>query len=148
MMRSNDPLPQNVTRFSEGFELFVRSAEPRCQELELAAGDAFGAFKKGGFPQALQHGWHAALDALERARYGAWSPWRSNLARGVFVPCIRDPDNNVILELDKKGWAGSQGLGPYCFIDDFVCPDDPIVPGPLAANRREITTSVFREKHI
>jgi hypothetical protein len=133
MMRSDDPLPQNVIRFSEGFERFFQSTEPRCQELEAAANDAFLAFEKGDFRPALQGEWHATLDALDRARFGAWGPWRSNLALGRFVPCIRDPDNNVILELDKKGWARSQGLGPYCFIDDFVCPDDPIVPGPLAA---------------
>ena len=145
MMRSDDPLPQNVIRFSEGFERFYRSAEPRWQELELATSDAFEAFEKSGFPQALQHEWHAALDALERARYGAWGAWRSNLARGEFVPCIRDPDNNVILELDKKGWAGSQGLGPYCSIDDFVCPDDPIVPGPLAACGGKLRPVFFEE---
>jgi hypothetical protein len=132
MLRSDDPLPQNVIRFSEGFERFFRATEPRSQELEAAANDAFTAFEKGGFPQALQHEWHAALDALERARFAAWGQWRSSLAGGRFVACIRDPDNNVILELDK-GWASSQGLGPYCFIDDFVCPDDPIVPGPLGA---------------
>ena len=102
-------------------------------ELEAAANDAFLAFEKGDFRPALQGEWHATLDARDRARFGAWGPWRPNLARGKFVPCIRDPDNNVILELDKKGWAGSQGLGPYCSIDDFVCPDDPIVPGPFAA---------------
>jgi hypothetical protein len=133
MLRSDDPLPQNVIRFPEGFERFFRATEPRWQELEAAANDAFAAFEKGGFPQALQHEWHAALDARERSRFAAWGQWRSSLAGGLFVPCIRDPDNNVILELDKKGWAHSQGLGPYCFIDDFVCPDDPIVPGPLAA---------------
>ena len=133
MMRSDDPLPQNVIRFSEGFERFFQSTEPRCQELEAAANDAFLAFEKGDFRPALQGEWHATLDTRDRARFGAWGPWRSNLALGRFVPCIRDPDNNVILELDKKGWAGSQGLGPYCFIEDFVCPDDPIVPGPFAA---------------
>jgi hypothetical protein len=146
MMRSDDPLPQNVIRFSESFERFFRATEPRWQELEAAANDAFTSFEKGGFPQALQHEWHAALDARERARFGAWGPWRSNLARGLFVPCIRDPDNNVILELDKKGWARSQGLGPYCFIDDFVCPDDPIVPGPLAAIGGKLRPVFFEEK--
>jgi hypothetical protein len=133
MMRSDDPLPQNVIRFSEGFERFFQSTEPRCQELEAAANDAFLACEKGDFRPALQGEWHATLDARDRARFGAWGQWRLNLALGLFVPCIRDPDNDVILELDKKGWAGPQGLGPYCSIDDFVCPDDPIVPGPFAA---------------
>jgi hypothetical protein len=133
MMRSDDPLPQNVIRFSEGFERFFQSTEPRCQELKAAANDAFLTFEKGDFRPALQGEWHATLDARDRARFGAWGQWRLNLALGLFVPCIRDPDNDVILELDKKGWAGPQGLGPYCSIDDFVCPDDPIVPGPLAA---------------
>jgi hypothetical protein len=133
MMRSDDPLPQNVIRFSEGFERFFQSTEPRCRELEAAANDAFLAFEKGDFRPALQGEWHATLHARDRARFGAWGRWRLNLALGLFVPCIRDPDNDVILELDKKGWAGPQGLGPYCSIDDFVCPDDPIVPGPFAA---------------
>ena len=91
------------------------------------------AFEKGGFPPALQREWHAALDARDRARFGAWGPWRSNLALGRFVPCIRDPDNNVILELDKKGWAARRVWDRTASFSDFICPDDPIVPGPLAA---------------
>jgi hypothetical protein len=34
MMRSDDPLPQNVIRFPEGFERFFRATEARWQEIE------------------------------------------------------------------------------------------------------------------
>jgi hypothetical protein len=73
------------------------------------------------------------MDALVSAQISAWHQWRSMLHSGQLVPCIRDPDKGVILELDKGGWAGPQGLGPRCSIDDFICPNDPIQPGPLAA---------------
>jgi hypothetical protein len=133
MMQSDDPLPQNVIRFSEGFERFFRVTEARWQELEAAGNDAFAAFEKGGFTQALQHEWHAALDALDIARVAAWVRWRTAQESGAFVPYIRDPDNDLILELNKRGWSGPPGLGPRCSLNDFICPDDPIQPGPLAA---------------
>jgi hypothetical protein len=126
-------MPQNVIRFAEGFERFFRATEPRWQELEAAVNDAFAAYEKRGFAQALQHEWHAALNALEIARVAVWARWRTALELGAFVPCIRDPDHGLILELNKGGWGGPPGLGPRCSLDDFICPDDPIQPGPLAA---------------
>ena len=133
MLRSDDPLPQNVIRFPEGFERFFRATEPRWEELEAACNDAFAAFQKSGFAQALQHEWHAALDALDIARVAAWARWRTALESGAFEPCIRDPDKDLILGLNKRGWSGPPGLGPRCSLSDFICPDDPIQPGPLAA---------------
>jgi hypothetical protein len=41
MLRSDDPLPQNVIRFSQAFEQFYRTIEPKWQELEAARNDAF-----------------------------------------------------------------------------------------------------------
>src|SRR5215475_6561614 len=133
MLRSDDPLPQNVIRFSETFEQFYRTIEPRWQELEAARNGAFSAYEKNDFRQKQQDEWHAATDALDSARISAWGQFRSMLESGQLVACIRDPDRGVILELDPKAWAGPQGLGPRCSIDDFICPDDPIQPGPLAA---------------
>ena len=72
--------------------------------------------KRMTFAQALQHEWHAGSRcARSRSLLAHWVRGDQTSLSGAFVPCIRDPDNNVILELDKKGWAGSQGLGPYCF---------------------------------
>ena len=125
LLRSDDPLPQNVIRFSEGFERFFRATEPRWQELEAAVNDTFAACEK-------QHEWNIARDALDIARVAAWARWRTALELGVFVPCIRDPAHDKILTLDKQGWGEPPGLGPRYSISDFICPDDPIQPGPLA----------------
>jgi len=136
MLRSDDPLPQNVIRFSDAFEQFFHTVEPRSLELEEAVNVKFNALiacKEDDLAEELQGTWHAALVELESGRAAAWTRWRSALESGLFVACIRDPAHNEILELDKKGWGGSQGLGPRCSIDDYVCPDDLIQPGPMAA---------------
>jgi hypothetical protein len=128
MLRSNDPLPQNVIRFSEAFEHFYQTTEPKWQELEAGVNDAIATCQGGGLDK-----WYANQAARESARISAWRQLRSMLETGKLVACIRDPDTDKILELDRKGWAGSQGLGPRCSFDDFICPNDPIQPGPLAA---------------
>jgi hypothetical protein len=119
MLHSDDPSPQNVIRFSEAFEQFYRTIEPRWQELEAARNDAFSAYEKNDFRQKQQDEWYAVTDALDSARISAWGQFRSMLESGQLVACIRDPDKGVILELDPKAWAGPQGLGPRCSIDDL-----------------------------
>jgi hypothetical protein len=133
MLRSNDPLPQNVIRFSGAFEQFFQAIEPNWRDLETRVNDSYGLMERDGFTETLQSNWQAAVDALENARFATWRKWRASLQSGRFVACIRDPDNDVILELDKKGWDGPDGLGSHCRLDDFVWPNDPIAPGPLAA---------------
>src|SRR6516164_3833263 len=64
----------------------------------------FPAYEKNDFRQKQQDGWYAAMDALVSAQISAWHQWRSMLHSGQLVPCIRDPDKGVILELDKGGW--------------------------------------------
>ena len=75
--------------------------------------------KRVALPQALQHEWHAALDALDTARVAAWARWRTALESGAFEPCIRDPDKDLILGLNKRGWSGPPGLGQRCSLSDF-----------------------------
>ena len=38
--------------------------------------------------------------------------WRTAQELGAFAPYVRDPDNDLILELNERGWSGPPGLGP------------------------------------
>src|SRR5436190_2086378 len=59
MLRSNDPLPQNVIRFSEAFDRFFTASEPTAKRLE---DDLYQAFKNfvscsSGDCEKLQKKW-------------------------------------------------------------------------------------------
>ena len=81
MLRSDDPLPQNVIRFSEAFDRFFRASEPTAKSLEDNLYQAFKSFVScsSGDCEKLQKKWHAAIDALESAQFAAWCRWRHML---------------------------------------------------------------------
>jgi hypothetical protein len=153
--RSDDPLPANTIRFSEAFELFYQSTEPRWQEIDariVATSDRLNEAPPepveltadGRLPflgtgtltdrHRLAIAKAEAISAWVAAHSDAWTRWRAHLAAGDFDPRIRDPRTGEALCPDRAGWNCNPGLGPRGWVvEDFVCPDDPWQPGPMAA---------------
>jgi hypothetical protein len=92
--RSDDPLPANTIRFSEAFELFYQSTEPRWQEIDARI--------------------VATSDRLNEA-----PPEPVELTADGRLPFL----GTGTLTDRHRLWV----------VEDFVCPDDPWQPGPMAA---------------
>jgi hypothetical protein len=149
--RSDDPLPANTIRFSEAFDLFYQSTEPRWKEIDAHIDATSDQLNKappepveltadGGLPflgtgtltdrHQLAIAKAEAINARETAYSNARTRWYGHLAAGDFDPRVRDPQTGEALCLDRAGWNCSPG--PW-LLGDFVCPDDPWQPGPMAA---------------
>ena len=153
--RSDDPLPANTIRFSEAFELFYQSTEPRRREIDArivatsdqlneAPPESVELTADGRLPflgtgtltdrHQLAIAKAEAISAWVAARSDAWTRWRAHLAAGDFDPRIRDLRTGEALCPDRAGWNCDPGLKPRGWVvEDFVCPDDPWQPGPMAA---------------
>ena len=151
--RSNDPLPANTIRFSEAFEFFYQSTEPRWQEIDariVATSDRLNEAPPepveltadGRLPflgtGTLTHRHRLAIAKAEaigtqKAAYAAaWVRWYGHLANGDFDPRVRDRTGEALC-LERAGWK-SPGWGPRGgVVEDFVSPDDPWQPGPSDA---------------
>jgi hypothetical protein len=140
--RSNDPLPNDLIRFSEAFAEFARETSPQVAELEQRHERAYERFRimrppKSEWAKVRKRGrfntMNKAGSAFQSAFDATWAAWIAALEAGRFEAIIYDPHHDKILSLDRRDW-GKHGLGrPSNLVSDFVAPDDLFQPGPLAA---------------
>src|SRR5262249_20037634 len=93
MLRSNDPLPQSVIRFSEAFERFFQTVEPRWEELDAAVNDTFCRLRTQRFYRdaarqlACRHRCARARSLCRMGSVAIKPRWRA--IRGLHSMCYR-----------------------------------------------------------